>query len=76
MPLGSTKKGVTFVYQKLLFFIQAAGLADHRSVTSIGATANKAVYELSRADFIAKLQFSLKETAETEYWLRLLILRI
>ncbi|MBQ7976040.1 MAG: four helix bundle protein [Clostridia bacterium] len=25
-------------------------------------------------DFIAKLQISLKETAETEYWLRLLIL--
>ena len=29
---------------------------------------------LSKADFIAKLQISLKETAETEYWLRLLLL--
>lgn len=45
-----------------------------RSGTSIGANANEAVYGISKADFIAKLQISLKETAETEYWLRLLVL--
>lgn len=45
-----------------------------RSGTSIGANANEAIYGSSKADFIAKLQISLKETAETEYWLRLLIL--
>ena len=45
-----------------------------RSGTSIGANANEAVYGVSRAEFIAKLQISLKETAETEYWLRLLVL--
>jgi len=45
-----------------------------RSATSIGANANEAVYGVSKADFIAKLQISLKETAETEYWLRLLVL--
>ena len=45
-----------------------------RSGTSIGANANEAVYGVSKADFIAKLQISLKETAETEYWLRLLML--
>ena len=45
-----------------------------RSGTSIGANANEAAYGVSNADFIAKLQISLKETAETEYWLRLLIL--
>ena len=45
-----------------------------RSGTSIGANANEAVYGVSPADFIAKLQISLKETAETEYWLRLLVL--
>lgn len=45
-----------------------------RSGTSIGANANEAAYGISPADFIAKLQISLKETAETEYWLRLLIL--
>ena len=43
-----------------------------RSGTSIGANANEAVYGVSQADFIAKLQISLKETSETEYWLRLL----
>ena len=43
-----------------------------RSGTSIGANANEAIYGASKADFIAKLQISLKETAETEYWLRLL----
>ncbi len=45
-----------------------------RSGTSIGANANEAVYGVSPADFISKLQISLKETAETEYWLRLLTL--
>ena len=45
-----------------------------RSGTSIGANANEAVYGVSQADFVAKLQISLKETAETEYWLRLLML--
>ena len=45
-----------------------------RSATSIGANANEAIYGISKADFVAKLQISLKETAETEYWIRLLIL--
>lgn len=45
-----------------------------RSGTSIGANANEAIYGVSKADFLAKLQISLKETAETEYWLRLLVL--
>lgn len=45
-----------------------------RSATSIGANANEAVYGVSKADFISKMQISLKETAETEYWLRLLLL--
>ena len=42
-----------------------------RGGTSIGANVNEAIYGVSQADFIAKLQISLKETAETEYWLRL-----
>ena len=45
-----------------------------RSATSIGASANEAIYGISKAEFIAKLHISLKETAETEYWLRLLVL--
>ncbi len=45
-----------------------------RSGTSIGANANEAIYGVSKADFIAKLHIALKETAETEYWLRLLVM--
>lgn len=44
-----------------------------RSGTSIGANINEANYGQSRADFIAKLHIALKEAAETEYWLRLLL---
>ncbi|MBE5812350.1 MAG: four helix bundle protein [Clostridiales bacterium] len=44
-----------------------------RSGTSIGANINEANYGQSKADFISKLHISLKETAETEYWLKLLI---
>ena len=43
-----------------------------RSGTSIGANINEANYAQSKADFISKLHIALKETAETEYWLRLL----
>ena len=43
-----------------------------RSGTSIGANINEANYGSSPADFIAKMQISQKETAETEYWIRLL----
>ena len=44
-----------------------------RSGTSVGANIREAFYAHSRADFIAKLQISLKECAESEYWLELLI---
>lgn len=43
-----------------------------RSGTSIGANINEANYGQSKADFISKLHIALKETAETEYWLKLL----
>ena len=43
-----------------------------RSGTSIGANIHEAKYAHSKADFIAKLQISLKECYETEYWLELL----
>ncbi|MGN0534990.1 MAG: four helix bundle protein [Eubacterium sp.] len=43
-----------------------------RSGTSIGANINEANYGQSKADFISKMHIALKETAETEYWLRLL----
>ena len=43
-----------------------------RSGTSIGANIREAKYAHSRADFVAKLQISLKECYETEYWLELM----
>lgn len=43
-----------------------------RSGTSIGANINEANYGQSKADFISKMHIALKETAETEYWIRLL----
>ena len=45
-----------------------------RSGTSIGANINEANYAQSRADFISKMYIALKETAETEYWIRILTL--
>ncbi len=45
-----------------------------RSGTSIGANINEANYGQSKADFVSKLHIALKETAETEYWLKLLTL--
>lgn len=44
-----------------------------RSGTSIGANIREAIYAHSKNDFIAKLQISLKECSESEYWLELLI---
>ena len=44
-----------------------------RSATSIGANIREATYAHSKADFITKLQISLKECFETEYWLELMV---
>ena len=43
-----------------------------RSGTSIGANIHEAKYAQSKADFINKLEISLKECSETEYWLELI----
>ena len=43
-----------------------------RSGTSIGANITEAQYASSRKDFLAKAYISLKECAETLYWLELL----
>ena len=43
-----------------------------RSGTSIGANIAEAQQAQSRADFVAKMNIALKESAETDYWLRLL----
>lgn len=43
-----------------------------RSCSSIGANSHEAKYAQSKADFIHKLEISLKECFETEYWLEIL----
>jgi len=43
-----------------------------RSGTAIGALVAEAQYAQSKADFINKLQVSLKEANESKYWIRLL----
>jgi len=43
-----------------------------KSGTSIGANIHEAQESQSKKDFIAKLQISIKEAAETEYWLKLM----
>ncbi len=43
-----------------------------RCGTSIGANLADALYGTSRKDFLAKISISLKECAETRYWLELL----
>ena len=43
-----------------------------RSATSIGANIREAKYAHSKPDFVSKLQISLKECYETEYWLELM----
>jgi four helix bundle protein len=43
-----------------------------RSGTSIGANLSEAQYSFSKKEFLVKATISLKECAETEYWLDLL----
>ena len=44
-----------------------------RSATSIGANIHEANYAHDKPDFVSKLQISLKECYETEYWLELFV---
>ncbi len=43
-----------------------------RSGTSIGANVEEAIAGQSKKDFLSKMNISLKESTETNYWLRLL----
>ena len=68
----------------IVFAIQISDLCDQikgcsvytnqlvRSSSSIGANIHEARYAQSKADFINKLEISLKECYETEYWLELI----
>jgi len=52
---------------------QVIGRQFLRSGTSVGANYTEATRARSRAEFISKTGDSLKEMAETEYWLDLLV---
>jgi four helix bundle protein len=43
-----------------------------RSGTSIGANLSESIYGISYKDFLSKVYISLKECAETKYWIELL----
>lgn len=43
-----------------------------RSGTSIGANVEEAIGGQSKRDFLSKMNIALKETRETNYWLRLI----
>ena len=43
-----------------------------RAYSSIGANIHEAKYAQSKADFVHKMEISLKECSETEYWLELI----
>ena len=42
----------------------------YRSGTSVGANIAESRYAQSSADFVSKLSIALKESGETEYWLK------
>lgn len=44
-----------------------------RSGTSIGANVKEAINAQSRSDFLSKMNISLKEAGEDEYWIELLM---
>lgn len=43
-----------------------------RSGTSIGANIHESKYAHNKADFVSKMEITLKECYESEYWLELL----
>lgn len=44
-----------------------------KSGTSIGANIHEAAFAQSKRDFVSKMHIALKEAAETDYWLELLV---
>lgn len=57
-----TRKGRSVLVNKVI-----------RSATSIGANIHEANYASSRANFVNKFHIALKECAETEYWVEMMV---
>ena len=62
------------LYKYLRYTIDEKVLSTQvlKSGTSIGANIREALRSSSRKEFVAKMNISLKEAYETEYWLELL----
>ncbi len=62
------------MYKHLRYTIDERVLSTQvlKSGTSIGANIREALRSSSRKDFVVKMNISLKEAYETEYWLELL----
>ena len=62
------------LYKHLRYTVDEKVLSTQvlKSGTSIGANIREALRSSSRKDFVAKMNISLKESYETEYWLELL----
>ena len=62
------------LYKHLRYTIDERVLSTQvlKSGTSIGANIREALRSSSRKDFVSKMNISLKEAYETEYWLELL----
>jgi four helix bundle protein len=60
------------VKSKTKYFLDSLFKQILRSGTSIGANVSEAQSAASKKDFINKLNIALKESRETEYWLKLL----
>lgn len=67
-------KNIITLYKKLNFDDKEYTMSKQilRSGTSIGANITEALKAQSKKDFLSKIYISLKETSETEYWLKLL----
>ena len=65
---------IVFLYKQLIDKSDNRVLATQllKSGTSIGANIREAVRSQSRNEFLAKMNISLKEAYESEYWLELL----
>jgi len=87
LKLGGYKLGKNVVYEKSFSFsLQVIKLCNNlrenheyiisdqllKCGTSIGANISEGAYAQSKKDFINKLSIALKESSETEYWLRLI----
>ncbi|MBQ1939279.1 MAG: four helix bundle protein [Alistipes sp.] len=67
-------KRIVLLYQELIAHSDNRVLATQllKCGTSIGANVREAVRAQSRNEFLAKMNISLKEAYECEYWLELL----